>query len=122
MGQSRVKNTSRNLIYAVILQIVKIALVFLIRIVFVYKLGEVYLGINGLFTNVIGILSLADLWMTTALMYSLYKPLAENDEQKIRMYINYFRKVYYVIALMVTVIGIAIIPFLKYLVNSTSSG
>ena len=117
MGQSRVKNTSRNLIYAVILQILKIALVFLVRIVFVYKLGEAYLGVNGLFTNVIGILSLADLGMTTALMYSLYKPLAENDEQKIRMYINYFRKVYYVIALMVTAIGLAIIPFLKYLVN-----
>lgn len=117
MGQSRVKNTSRNLIYAVILQILKIALVFLVRIVFVYKLGEAYLGVNGLFTNVIGILSLADLGMTTALMYSLYKPLAENDEQKIRMYINYFRKVYYVIALMVTAIGLTIIPFLKYLVN-----
>lgn len=117
MGQSRIKNTSRNLIYAIILQIVKIAVVFGVRIVFVYKLGETYLGVNGLFTNVIGILSLADLGMTTALMYSLYKPLAENDEHKIRIYINYFRKVYYVIALMITVIGIAIIPFLKYLIN-----
>ena len=120
MSQSRIKNTSRNLVYATILQIVKIALVFVVRIIFVYKLGETYLGINGLFTNVIGFLSLADLGMTTALMYSLYKPLAENDEQKIKAYISYFRKVYYVIALMITIIGIAIIPFLKYLVNLPS--
>lgn len=120
MGQSRIKNTSRNFIYACILQIVKIAVVFGVRIVFVYKLGEEYLGVNGLFTNVIGILSLADLGMTTTLMYSLYKPLAENDETKIRIYINYFRKVYYIIALMITIVGIAIIPFLKYLVNLPS--
>ena len=49
MGQSRIKNTSRNLIYAIILQIVKIAVVFGVRIVFVYKLGETYLGVNGIF-------------------------------------------------------------------------
>lgn len=120
MSQSRIENTSRNFIYAVILQIVKIALMFIVRIVFVYLLGEEYLGVNGLFTNVIGILSLADLGITTALMYSLYKPLAENDENKIKEYIDYFRKVYYVIALVITVLGIAIIPFLKYLVNLPS--
>lgn len=120
MSQSRIKNTSRNFIYAVILQIVKIALMFIVRIVFVYQLGEAYLGVNGLFTNIIGILSLADLGITTALMYSLYKPLAENNEQKIKEYIDYFKKVYYVIALIITVLGLAIIPFLKYLVNLPS--
>lgn len=117
MSESRIKNTSRNFAYAGIFQLVKIALMFIVRIVFVYKLGEAYLGVNGLFTNVIGILSLTDLGITTALMYSLYKPLAENDQEKIKKYINYFKKVYYVIALLIVVIGIAIIPFLKYLVN-----
>ena len=120
MSESRVKNTSRNFAYAMFLQIVKIALMFGVRIIFVYKLGEEYLGVNGLFTNVIGILSLADLGMTTALMYSLYKPLAENDETKISIYINYFRKVYYIIALTIALVGIAIIPFLKYIVNLPS--
>ena len=117
MSESRIKNTSRNFAYAGIFQLVKIALMFIVRIVFVYKLGEAYLGVNGLFNNVIGILSLTDLGITTALMYSLYKPLAENDQEKIKKYINYFKKVYYVIALLIVVIGIAIIPFLKYLVN-----
>lgn len=117
MNSSRIKNTSRNFAYAGIFQIVKIMLMFIVRIVFVHKLGETYLGINGLFTNIIGILSLADLGITTALMYSLYKPLAQNDEEKIRKYINYFKKVYYIIAFLIFMIGIIIIPFLKYLVN-----
>ena len=120
MSESRIKNTSRNFVYALIFQIVKIALMFGVRIIFVHKLGEEYLGVNGLFTNVIGILSLADLGMTTALMYSLYKPLAEKDEQRIKAYINYFRKVYYIIALIITVVGIGIIPFIQYLVNLPS--
>ena len=83
MSESRIKNTSRNFAYAGIFQLVKIALMFIVRIVFVYKLGEAYLGVNGLFTNVIGILSLTDLGITTALMYSLYKPLAEKNYKKV---------------------------------------
>lgn len=117
MEQSRIKNTSRNFAYAVILQIVKIALMFIGRIIFVKQLGAAYLGVNGLFSNILTVLSLADLGMTTALMYSLYKPLAEHNEIKISQYMNYFGKVYNFIALGVAIIGIALIPFIKYLVN-----
>lgn len=117
MDESRVKNTSRNLIYAVFFQIIKIALVFISRIIFVKKLGAIYLGINGLFSNILGILSLADLGMTTALMYALYKPLALKDEVLIKKYMNFFNKIYNVIALVVALFGIILIPFLKYLVN-----
>lgn len=117
MNESRVKNTSRNIIYAAIFQFVKIALVFIGRIVFVKKLGAAYLGVNGLFSNILSLLSLADLGITTALMYSLYKPLAEHDENKIAQYTYFFKDVYRIIALVVAVFGIALIPFLKYLVN-----
>lgn len=115
--QSRIKNTSKNLVFAVILQVVKIFLVFIGRIIFVRQLGVSYLGINGLFTNILSILSLADFGITTTLMYSLYKPLSDNDEEKITQYMNYFKKVYNVIALSVLVFGICLIPFLKYLIN-----
>ena len=57
---------------------------FVTRIVFVKKLGVEYLGINGLFSNVLQILSLADLGLATALMYSLYEPLANNDTEKMQ--------------------------------------
>lgn len=120
MGESRIKNTKRNLIYAIALQIVKITLVFIGRIIFVKKLGASYLGVNGLFANILGILSLADFGITTALMYGLYKPLAEKQEEKIAQYLNYFKKIYNVIAIAVFLIGISLIPFLKSLVNLPS--
>ena len=117
MEESRVKNTSKNIIYAFIFEVIKILLVFIGRIVFVKKLGVAYLGINGLFSNILGVLSLADLGMATVLMYALYEPLAKKDEIKIKKYMNYFKKIYNIIALTVTIIGISLIPFLKYLVN-----
>lgn len=120
MNESRLKNTSKNLIYAIVFQIVKLVLVFANRIIFVQKLGAEYLGVNGLFSNVLGVLSLADLGMTTAMMYALYEPLAHRDESKIRKYMNYFRKIYNIIGLVVAVGGILLLPFLKYLINLPS--
>ena len=117
MAQSRIKNTSKNLIYAIILQVVTLSFVFIVRVIFVKQLGASYLGISGLFSNILSVLSLADLGMTTVLMYSLYKPLAENNQVKISQYINYFKKVYTVIAIVVAILGVALIPFLKYVVN-----
>lgn len=117
MQDSRIKNTSRNIFYSFILQMVKILFVFINRIIFVRTLGAAYLGVNGLFTNILGILSLTDLGMTTALMYSLYKPLSQKDEKTIIKYMNYFDKIYIFIAIAVAIIGITIIPSLKYLVN-----
>jgi len=117
MSSSRTKNTSRNIIYAVVFQVIKLLLTFASRIIFVKMLGAEYLGVNGLFSNVLTILSLTDLGMTTTMMYCLYKPLAENNEEKISRYINYFKKTYNIIALLVAVVGITLIPALKYIVN-----
>lgn len=117
MSDSRIEKTKRNFIYAVILQITKIILVFANRIIFVKILGPIYLGINGLFSNILSMLSIADLGITTAMMYSLYKPLAEHDEDKVSMYIHYFKKVYNIIAIVVLVLGVVLIPFLQYIVN-----
>lgn len=117
MSDSRIEKTKKNFIYAVILQITKIMLVFANRIIFVKILGPIYLGINGLFSNILSMLSIADLGITTAMMYSLYKPLAEHDEDKVSMYIHYFKKVYNIIALVVMILGIILIPFLRYIVN-----
>ena len=117
MSDSRVQQSTKNFVYAAVLQFVKIVLVFASRIVFVKILGASYLGINGLFSNVLGILSLADLGMATAMMYSLYKPLAKKDYKLINAYMNFYKKVYNYIAIIVTVFGILMIPFLKYMIN-----
>ena len=111
--ETRTKKVKRNIFTALLLQAVKM----LSRIIFVRVLGASYLGINGLFNNVLSILTVADLGMYTVMMYSLYKPLAEKDEQKITAYINTFNRIYNVIAVVIAVMGVAIIPFLKYVVN-----
>lgn len=117
MNETRFKKTSRNIFFTVVSQILKFILVFIGRIIFVRVLGASYLGVNGLFSNVLTILSLADLGMTTAMMYNLYKPIAEDDKEKIQLFIDYFRRIYNVIAVVVLLIGLAFIPFLKYIVN-----
>ena len=115
--KTRTKNSMINVIFSFILQFSKILLVFINRIVFVKILGASVLGINGLFSNVLGILSLADIGITTAMMYSLYKPLAIEDSKAINKYMNYFKKIYNYIAIVIFLVGIALIPFLKFIVN-----
>ena len=114
---SRTNKVKKNIIYAFLFQVLKMILLFVSRIIFVKKLGAEYLGINGLFSNVLGVLSLADLGMSTALMYALYKPISVNDETKINQYMKYFKKIYDMIAFIILAVGIMLIPFLKYLVN-----
>lgn len=78
--------------------------------------GE-YLGINGLFTNILNILSLAELGISTAMLYAFYKPVAENNISEIRELMNFYRRIYRLIALLVTCLGILLIPFLNILVK-----
>ena len=115
--ESRIKNSSRNFIVATIQQIVTLLLGFCSRWLFIKILGAEYLGINGLFSNILTVLSMADLGFGSAIVYSMYKPLAEHDEEKLAALTYFYKKVYNVIALVITIIGLSLVPFLKYLVN-----
>lgn len=114
---SRLKMTARNAFWSYISMIVSLLLQFVSRTVFIYYLGEGYLGINGLFSNILGILSFAELGIGTAINFSLYKPVAENNTEKIKAYMYYYKWAYRVIALIVAVLGLALIPFLDVLVT-----
>lgn len=118
MERSRTFYAKKNIIFGFLGKLLVIALEFVSRAVFIQFLGEELLGINGVFTNVIQILSLAELGMANVVNFSFYKPLAENDHYRIAALIAFYRKVYNVIAAAVCVIGIALIPFLKYLINT----
>lgn len=117
MGNGRAKKSARNIAYRLTYQIISMILKFVSRSVFIYVLGVEYLGINGLFTEVLQMLSLADLGMSTAMVYSFYEPLAKGDEEHIAQLTALYRKIYYLIAAVITVIGVGLIPFLKYLVR-----
>lgn len=117
MEESRTKNSIRNIIFSLGFQLVTIGLSFVNRTIFIWILGVNYLGISGLFSDILSMLSLADLGFSVALTYSMYEPLANHDYDRLAALINLYRKVYRIIALAVTVIGLALIPFLKYLVR-----
>ena len=117
---SRTGNASRNAASAIINKLVILLLTFINRKVFIVYIGVEYLGINGLFSNVLTLLSMADLGLGTAMNVSLYKPIAENDTKKLAALLGFFRKLYYGIAAGVMVIGLGLLPFLKYIVNLDS--
>lgn len=117
MSEGRIKNSVRNIVYRLMSQIATIILRFVSRTIFIHILGVEYLGINGLFSEILQVLSLADLGYGTAMVYSMYKPLAEKDEKKITQLVVLYKKIYTIIALTITIIGIALIPVLPYLVN-----
>lgn len=110
MAESRIKNTVKNTSISLVLHIITLFGTFIGRTVFIKLLGSQYLGISGLFTNYLSILSLADMGLTTAFLYCLYGPIARNDEEKIASLLHYYRKVYYLLALVVALVGLAMIP------------
>lgn len=90
---------------------------FICRIVFVQCLSADYLGVNGLFTNILTMLSLAELGIGSAIVYALYKPLAENDEEKIASLMKLYSKAYRTIGLLIAVVGLALMPFLSLIIR-----
>ncbi|WP_317437442.1 oligosaccharide flippase family protein [Thomasclavelia spiroformis] len=117
-NESRAKNAMLNLIFGYLSQIGIILLSFIGRKIFLIFLSADYLGINGLFSNILTVLSFAELGLDTALVYSLYKPVADNDCNMIFSLMKYFKKIYMILACLIFCIGIAIIPLFKYIVNS----
>ena len=114
---SRTTNSIRNISANVIYQLFIILINFISRWLFVRIFDASYLGINGLFSNILNILSLAELGVGGAIVYSMYKPMYDGDTKKIAALINYYHVLYNRIAIIVAVIGLVLLPFLKYFVN-----
>ena len=121
MSKSRTKNVSRNAIIAIICQAINLLLQFVIRSFFIKILGAEYLGVNGLFSNVLTILSFAELGIGNAIVFSMYKPLAENNKEKIKSLIALYKKAYTIIGIIVACVGLCFIPFLDFIVKGKSN-
>lgn len=114
---SRTQHAKRNIITSVINKLVIMLTNFVMRTILIYYLGKVYLGLDSLFTSILQILSLSELGISSAMVYSMYKPLAENDTPAVCALLKLYRTVYRWIALGMTVLGLAIMPFLHIIVN-----
>ena len=117
---TRTNNAAKNIVIAFINKFALLLLTFVSRKFFIDYIGVEYLGIHSLFANILTLLAMADLGLSTAMNVSLYKPIAENDTKKLSALINYYKKIYNVIAVVVAIVGLGLIPFLKYLVNLES--
>lgn len=115
--EGRTQKVGKNFIMGIMNKVIVLLLTFISRKLFIQYIGVQYLGINGLFANVLSLLSMADLGFGVAMSYSFYEPLAKNDTTRIAALINFYKKVYNTIAIVVSVIGVALTPFLKYLIN-----
>lgn len=114
---SRTKNSALSLVTGIGGQLINEALRFITRTVFIYTLGKMFLGINGLFAEIMTMLSLANLGVGTAIIYRLYKPIAENDEHQVRVLLKFYKKAYQVIGCVILVLGLCLLPFLNVLIK-----
>ena len=102
-------------------KLVNMAIGFISRKIFIVYLGMAYVGINALFSNVLSLLSLAELGLGSAITVYLYKPLAGKDEEEIRTYMHFYKKCYRYIGAAILALGLCLVPALPHLVNFDNS-
>lgn len=111
------KNTKRNMLANAISSVIRLLFPFLNRTLFLWLLSAEYLGLNGLFTSILGVLTLAELGFGTAVICSMYKPVANDDRELICAYMKFYRTVYRYVGAAIFGIGLCLLPFLRNLVH-----
>lgn len=122
MQESRTKNSVLNLVAALAGQGINIVLNFAVRTIFIRTLSTEYLGLNGLFTNILSFLSLAELGVGSAITFCLYKPIAEQNEEEISILMNLFKRAYIIVGAVVLIVGIGLTPFLHLFIAEMPKG
>lgn len=112
MKIERAKNTKKNVFSGMINKIVTLFLPFVTRTIIIKTIGIEYLGLNSLFAAILQVLNLTELGFSSAIVFCLYRPIAEDDIDTINALLNFFKNVYRIIGGVVTIVGISIIPFL----------
>lgn len=113
----RTKNATRNIIFGIILKAYQIFVPFLMRTAMIYLMGVQYLGLNSLFTSILQVLNLAELGVGSAMIYSMYKPIAEDDSTTVCALMKLYRTYYRAIGLVIAVIGCVLTPFIPKLIS-----
>ena len=117
MRFERTKNAGRNILYGGALKIYQILFPFLIRTVMISYMGMEYIGLSGLFVSILQVLNLAELGIGSAMVFSMYKPIAENDDATICALMKLYRKYYRIVGTVVLLGGVAAVPFLPHLIK-----
>lgn len=119
---SRVNNSLKNSAFSLLGNIVSYIIAFVAQALFIKILGTEYLGLNGLFTNLLSMLSIFELGIGNAIVFNLYKPIAKNNVKKINSLMKFYKKTYNIIAVVIFIVGILLLPFLKYIISTNING
>lgn len=121
MENTRTKQSIKNTSTGIVNYVINTILSFLVKTVFTYVLGAELLGLNSLFANIITMLSLAELGIGSAIVFSMYKPMAEKDYPKVNALIKLYKKIYFIIGGVFITVGLILMPFIKYFINEDNT-
>lgn len=113
----RTKKVFLNSLTSVVGQAIVIFVSFVARYYFIQELGRTYLGINGLFTQILAMLSLVELGVGPAIIYSLYKPLAEKNYKDVAVIMKLYKKIYTIIGIVIVALGTLMAPFVHFFIK-----
>lgn len=117
MENSRLKNSALNFASGFLGRVLTILLNFAVRTIFIYCLNEAYLSVNGLYSNILTVLSLAELGFGSAMVYRMYAPMAVKDYQKTAALLQFYKKIYIIIGVVIFLLGLCVIPFMDYIIK-----
>ena len=114
---NRTKYALKNAGFGIVGKVVFLILSFVTRTIFIYTLGNTYLGVNGLYSEILNLLSFAELGLGSAMTFAMYKPVVDGDEARIIQLLGFYKKAYRAIAIVIALLGIGLIPFLPIIVR-----
>lgn len=117
MRFDKTRNASKNIVFGIILKVYHIIVPFLMRTAMIYLLGVQYLGLDGLFASILSVLNLAELGVGSAMIYSMYKPIAEDDSKTICALMRLYKIYYRIIGMVVLCGGLILCPFIPKLIS-----
>lgn len=117
MSESRTKNTKRNIVYSFVDTAISMGFQFISRTLIVTTFSNQYLGLSSLFTSILQVLNMAELGFSVAIIYNMYKPLAEHDVETVCSLLKYYRRIYRIVGTSILALGFLIIPFIPLLIN-----
>ena len=119
MKTTRVENTRRNIFWSYIDFAITIIFQFVSRTIIINVLGAQYLGLSSLFSSILQVLNMAELGFSGAVVYNLYKPIADNDVDTVCALLAFYRKVYRIVGCIIISVGLILTPFLPNLINGS---
>lgn len=117
MITERTIRTKHNFMSGFLNRVLTLFLPFIIRTIIIQKLGAEYLGLSGLFTAILQVLNMTELGFSNAVVFSLYKPIAEKNIDEICGLLSFYKRVYLIIGIVISAVGIAIIPILPRFIS-----